>query len=428
MRADLALIVVVAACHGSSTPAVGGPDAPSSTLVNLTTEVAGARVYFLDADSSIVEVAMTDGNGYVAVAMNAGGSVTVVMPAGTTGATTTATSLYTFEGVKPGDNLRVDIGSDDPQGEPVSPMVAVTIPVDSNPNVTGYHLYTSCGDFAVGSAAPTTVTFLDCPGPIDMLLVASNAGNEPVDEIYESKVAILGVPNISFTQTYSPTATTTSSYANVPGDVVGVTSDVVVNDVNGSYLDDVRGSATPSFGSASVQLSVPIAATDVIVASDFQPSAGALGELHTYAWSTRSAAYTLDVSTVALSQLATTPSVVAEDHAIAWTETSDGLTPDLTIATFNVSRGSTAWQWNVVAAHPSNGQLVLPLLPNDDFDYNLGATDTATMTSLRDVKVPNGYDSLRGAAFDDIGPQGLRSPESLVTGTIGQATIEDALF
>src|SRR5258706_3224479 len=118
MRRVLLVVVLVAACgddsnrHIMDAPIVV-PDGPTPdvppTPVTLTVTIDGVPhanvpVYFQNSDSHLVSATKTDASGVASAVLVAGGFVTAVDPYSTAFGLP-QNNLYTFAGVKPGDNL-----------------------------------------------------------------------------------------------------------------------------------------------------------------------------------------------------------------------------------------------------------------------------------------------------------------------------------
>ncbi|MBP9085652.1 MAG: hypothetical protein KBG15_06010, partial [Kofleriaceae bacterium] len=118
---SLALLAAVGcgddpAKFADAAPVVDAPpaiDANQVGVVKVTVERAGGPaasvpVAFQNADNSVVATSptSTDATGVASATMNPGGSVTVVLPA-LTGPSARPTEVFTFIGVKPGDELVV---------------------------------------------------------------------------------------------------------------------------------------------------------------------------------------------------------------------------------------------------------------------------------------------------------------------------------
>ena len=137
-------------------------------------------------------------------------------------------------------------------------------------------------------------------------------------------------------------------------------------------------------------------------------------------WGDYTTAYTLEMQNLLLAELTAGPSFDAAADKVQWTEDDTGVIADLTLIQLRVQRSEPVpglWHWELAAAHPATGDLKLPVLPTDVFDWTPKAGE-ATVEPLRNFKVPGGYDAVRGHILD-IDAQG--SFRDLVTGGSGRA-------
>ncbi len=429
MRAYLALLLAVVACHSDDTNNL--PDAPLpgidaslpidgslpsvSVTVTLTgAPQAGVPVYFLNQDSTVVSSTTTDATGTASAMMMAGGSVSVLAPAATVAP---SANVYTWEAVRGGDKLKLDL---DPPSSATTATITVTIPVDDA--AVGYMLYSACADpTTLTTDGNNTVVLTNCGATTDLLVVASDDGGAPVDEIFLPAAAVADTDTVAFAGPYTAIGETTYGYTNVAPDVASVdTTEQLATTAGFLYFGQVTDALATGAATAMQPFPTATGSTDVFV-TEFNPGPTAIDALATIEWGPANAAYALDVNTLALPGFATVPAVTATTHKVEWTEDIGGQTPDFAWVTFEVDRDGAAiahWTWNIMDSHPPNDQITIPTLPTDIFDYNPNETDSTVVDDLLTGKVPGGYDAVRPVIFDI-------QPEQLITGASGSVSIQE---
>lgn len=429
MRAS-AILLVLAACGGGAhhTQDASPPDASTDTIgpatadapsgaVTLTVTVAGAAapnvvVFFQSSDSSLVAAAATDEHGVVGATLS-GGFVTAIEPPDGSG----VPKLDTFSGVRAGDALHLDLGIVATQD---SATFQVTAPLDGDPRVTSYMLYTQCGSTPLDVSGTTTITLGGCGTKADMVVTSIDANGNIVHYFTEDDVPVSSAPQ-TLAGTYVAPAATMFSYANVPQTVTWVKTTQELWSTRGREFDASTGAA-PQIATASDSLAQPAtSAMLAVTVTDGAPDASQHGEQLVYDWSAWSASYALDLGSVLLPAYATGASYDVASHAIVWTEADGGAQPDVARATLHAYRDAiprgTAWQWSVVAARVASPRLVLPTLPTGGgFDFNPSATDSVGVSDLTNVKLPGGYDAFRAHGFGPVA--------NAIAGTSGRIVVE----
>jgi hypothetical protein len=421
MRKLLLLVVAMAAACGDDDPVRhldGGMDAPDSMMmidapvvpmpVKLTVTLdgqpqAGVKVYFLASDSSVVSNTMTDSAG-VATGVLMSGSVTAVNPFSTAQGAITY-EVYTFTGVKPGDQLKLDENF----GETTT-TADITGPEDTDPNTAAYVFSTPCTvtdpiPTPGSGASPMTTMYLTgkCSATTDFLVYSLDSAGKVLHYFYVKDQAV--GTTIDFTaktwaaptaKTYAITNTTalndeyyvTQRLASARGEIAVL--DLFSTQTPGAYTLDV-----PAFSQA-----VSIIQT--------QGNVGGLTEHRILEWAPFSnAAYTLDAGSKLLVDVTTAPTFDATTHTLSWSEGATGLTPDFTVAVINSFREpSTYWTWSIAGAHGA-ASLAFPTLPTDVFDFNVMTGDSTNVNMMILGKMPGGYDAVRGSIFTTGGEIGL---------------------
>lgn len=423
----------IAACgddRGAGTiDAPGPPDGSVSELppprVALSVTLGGMPepgqiVYFQRRDSTLASESQTNIGGNAAGVVDDGGFVTVIEPVPLAALPSVTTRLATFSGVKPLDELHVD----------VSPLVApgapITFPV-TVPDEQAGHTYTlasSCGTQGLGGggggatlSAPVTLT--GCNGTADLLVLATNAGGQLVGWQYRPDVTVGdGVP-VAFTGAYLPPVSTTFSYMNVPSSSGGLSVERELRSARGSLYrtGPVVAPLAGTMATVTIALPAPAGAQAVTTSSDRAATGNARQTVVDVG--AAGASYLIDYPGVTLRGFATTPALDLATHAIMWTEGA-GHAPDFVLATYRTDRNDAVphtWFWRIAAPYASGtgtAKVLYPALPTTLYDFGPKPGDVTAIERLVTVTVPGGYDAARGLALDSD----LPVPAAGVTGRI----------
>jgi hypothetical protein len=381
-------------------PAPDMADAPVTVTVTRDgTPVAGATVYFQNADSSLVATVATDVTGNASTVMAAGGFATLVNPY-TTATFGISDALYTWQGVKPGDHLLFH------QDTTLGAQMRVTIPTDDTASF--YEITGSCPNSSTEIAQPVggvpqtlqvSMSFFGCD-TADVMVVAVDANRDPLSSfmIPAQTIADQGVLDLS-AQTYTTAIARTYTYNNYADandleirDRVASTRGVVF------VHEPLLAAGDPAVVTGHMPA---LFANQLDVVAARQPQVG-LTERDVVEWG--NAGYTTDFASHLLPDFASDPAYDLATHAVAWTTTGGAVTPDLAEVVMFNGHGGRSWQWQVVS--PGGSTVTFPVVPTDIFDYNAGAADVPNIVGVGTASVPGGYDAVRGAILSLQGDPG----------------------
>jgi hypothetical protein len=430
MRLFLILSVVLVACGDDSN--VGSlPDAPQAPgdatvtppPVTLTVTlngapVAGVHTYFLNADSSVVKTVDTDATGTASATMVAGGSVTAINPfVRPPAGGPVPDDLRTFLGVKPGDHLMLFNGGTTPPDV----TVTLTAPELLSANVTSYDVFTTCGSTRIPvnnvllplvPSDPTgTITLHGCNGSADILIVANGfAGNEqiePLASLYNANVAVADGTDVVLTGDYSVLTDVKFEYTNLAANINEVRISHTVTTSHG-VIEQFNGTTARDGTTALITFSEPPVANAVgIIDATIQTN---FSQHEVIQRKAVTASNTFDLAGL-LPEFGDGTFYNVTTKRVSWQEAATGVRPDLTTVTLNVvhpgQQGSGAdpgtdprqWLWHLVAPYAPGGEQTYPTLPTDVASWAPSVTDNVTVQGLGHLKVPGGYDALRGQAF-----------------------------
>lgn len=434
----LALLLMVAACgddgvrhtpdaaphDGPVTP--DGPIDAAGTPVAITVTqngagVAGAHVYFQNADSTVVLATTTDATGTASAVMADGGYVTAVDPFPQATFIGGSHEIETFAGVKAGDHLQLTI-------PPTRPPITVTIQAPLDAAASSYAVFSPCNSDPTSLSPPAppplsliasgpsgAVTLYDCGTTTDFLVVSYDQTGQPLNFYYRANVGVADAQLVDLSAgTYLAAPTRTFTFQNVPG-LRSVSFEDDLIDPHGRIF---RSYNTTTSDTVTPVVTVPMpefGGTADLVQSTFT---GNYDQQTVLEWGPYTSSYTLDIAAHALPTFSSVPAYDVASHTASITEDATGMTPDFTMVTFDVLReadDSTTWAWRIVAPHSVT--VTLPVLPTDLYDYNIAAGDAARVLGWTSGKVAGGYDGIRDTVFT------LVDFAALATSSSGTATI-----
>lgn len=414
----LFLVLALAACGDSHLapdaavdPDVANPPDAASPTVSLAAPLSpsNSRVYFQNADSTLVMSATLDPDGNASAVMAAGGFVTLVEPDGQDFAVTT------WAGVKPGDQLVFD------RVPRVFVSTSITIPVDVGHDVTHYIVYSTCGGYAMGAQPPSDTTvavmlrFASCPS-VDLMVMGVDANEHAKVSFYVPDQLL--TPNGSLdlsSKTYSPTVPRTYTVTNNPNPTLEIhvahdywTAKRVMSGQPGLF--SITGN--PATGSQDLP-ALPAGGFDSVEFKQNLPHA----QLKLIDWGGTGADFAFDWTSSVLPQLQTSPQYDFASHTVTWTTVPGGATPDFGGAMLGVRRGGVRWTWENFG--PSTDSATFPILPTDLADLNVVASDMMSIEYIDLLKTPGGWDAAR--PIIELGPPRATTPvgQTLVSSYYG---------
>ncbi len=424
--------------HGSADAAIDGPALPVRLTVTLDgAPAAGVKTYFLNADSSVVSNTLTGSDGTASAVMAAGGSVTAIEPIqpAAFAVPVTQNRLDTFAGVKPGDDLHLDLGG---FGQP-PPPVTFQVVVPNDLVAAHYQLNTPCGSVSLdppvllGIAAnnpPVSVTLSGCPATADVLVETLDTNFAPLSSILVTAAPIANDTTLTVAGPYVAFGTTTATYSNIPPDVTFIDTDKVLLSAQGDLFSTSAGTSIGGgSATATVALAVPpaaqvVGATQVVGTSPSRQ--GAVFDRQTLVdWGSPSDTFTLDVGASLLQDYTTSPSLDLTTNTVTWTPATTGLAPDAVLAAVAFSRSTNTaqdnWSWRIAAPGSATGAVRYPTLPTDVFDFAPQATDGAFVEEASTAKIPGGYDAIRAHVFSSD----FLAPPAGTTGHVAVTQIQN---
>ena len=413
----LALVVLLAGCGDDgvrhtpdASPRDGATDSPVAdaapnpvtlAAVYNGTPVAGVKVYFQNADSSLVLATTTDATGTASAVMQPGGYVTAVNPYALGG----TDQLDTFAGVKPGDHLVLKAAT----GSDVGITMNVTAPSDG---LLNYNVYSPCNNGGTPITPPAVkgalgvneqgqITLFNCGAATDFLVIADD-GATSFDYLYAPNIAVTDQGTADLTaSTYTATTLQTLTYTNLPSaQSLSIEEDVL--DPMG--LIYTIGNETPA-GDPTTTLHVPdFAGSKELLQTRFDQQAVSFQVL--FDWGQLGAAFTTDVASRALHDFTARPALDPATHTATIAEAATGGAADFSVVAVSATRAQRSWSWSVIAPYSASG-VTLPTLPTDVFDFNIAAADSFGVDSWANGKVPGGYDAVRALALASTSPTDL---------------------
>jgi hypothetical protein len=269
-----------------------------------------------------------------------------------------------------------------------------------------YLVLTRCGSasipVATGSSGsgpdPTgSVTLFGCGGTADILVVARNTDFFPISALFHASAALTEGGTVDLTgDTYQPVADLGLGYTNASPNAGLVSLTYALGTARGVFAPLFNGSASLVGGAATFAEQAPSfpGATGVI-----DTSLRLNSEHHVIDWGTYTASYMLDLTGLLLPDMIVAPTFNPTTQRVSWTEDVVGATPDLTAAALRVTRGERIWHWEIAAPY-TPGEIKLPRLPTDVFDWTPVPGDPVTIEHVMNAKLPGRYDAVRAHMLD----------------------------
>ncbi len=367
----------------------------------------GIAVAFQNADDSVVASApgMTDVNGVAMATMNPGGSVTVVLPP-LPGPAARPIEVYTFIGVKPGDELLV--------GRPANAVVPAAVNLKIAPLLRGSNVevQTSCGGSFQGAATiniPLQISS-SCT-TVDVFVSARTISNTEIGTFYKANVAVVGGNIDAAAEIFKVSKVSSFTLNNIPATTI---SALISANVSAGTLSQLQvpetaniNFPTPLGTSRTGDIVLPDIAGDVLLTTQTSRTTSSIQSLFVRAPLASVAPLTVDLTAQQIPWVLSLPLFDIGGSQFAWTESSDG-TADTVIVTAQVARPAVppatqgeTWLHRVIAPH-TVGLLHIPVLPAALSNFNFKSTDTVTPI-LGLAKFPGGFDAVRARFFVNDG-------------------------
>jgi hypothetical protein len=426
-----------------------GPTPPDGVALVVTADgagIAGAPVYFLNADSSVAAAVATDATGTAGATVADGGSVTVLLRAAADGhAEDGVDRLYTFAGVHARDVLHVDLRPA-PAGSAAAGVAYATTLATVAPSAASYLVSSPCSDEpgSLDGTGAGALVLVGCGTSSDLVVVAQDATGAPLGAatIVAQPLADPGggaggaFPSapLALAPSFAPLATATVTITGATGAFASAAATVGVLDASGRAF--FESSAVQPIAGAAATITAPVAAPVsagalALVDATLSPApAATAGQQLVATWGPAAASYAIDASPALLPELAAAPTFAGD--TLAWTESAAGAgtaSADLVRAELDLTRAAIpdghSWAWHVVAPRGTAPALALPALPFDGhFDYNPAAADSVAIPELTEARVPGGYDAARAAGFGDLARIAQpATPGSLTVETLAVPTL-----
>ncbi|MEO8700466.1 MAG: hypothetical protein ABI867_10500 [Kofleriaceae bacterium] len=419
-----------------------GPDAPTTGLVTLTVTQdgvprEGVRVHFQNPDSTLVATMMTDVNGRASATMGIGGFVTALdpflIPQGGSG----PRDIYTYAGVKPGDQLKLNEGN-----------AAATINFDlvftPDPNSDRFSLFAPCltgqlditntGGSGSGSGGPGgPISLTGCGTTTDITIIGFEPKSGiPHRALHAANVTLTEGGTLDLTaSTFTDTTSLLYNYESVPANIAVVNTHSILVTPRGPVYDQDGLSVAVEAGAASLTGTRPTIANtlQVVATTTF---GGAHSRQIVIDWGPPTTPYTLAMGnllnpTILLADYATRPTFAATSHSVSWTADTAGRLADFATAQMFFDRPKVQnWRWSIAAplTVATATSIAFPVLPTVDEQLNPVDGDNAFVDGLTTAKVPGGYDAVRA----DVHSINADDPNGIVTGPIGTAVVQELVF
>ncbi len=364
--------------------------------------VSSATVLFRDAAGGVISTKQTDAKGAVSERVPAGGSVSLFVgaaPPALLGGPNNV--VFTFVGVQPGDELRIE----DPRTGLVAPVnKTITVPVLAN--TAGYVSSSLCSNsISIPTTNTSTISVSTEPAcaQTNFFVEARSAQFTALGSFFATNLTTTGAAIDLSANTYKAPKPLTVNVSNVPATVSNITTSLRDND-GAFYMPSVNSAATINVTGTSG--TATIAVPDIGTAMEARLQYSSAGGFQSMREQTTIANVAVDLTANSLPTVAA-PTVNIATNTVSWSESGGSLTADGVRAFVNVNRTPLNFSHIIVAPH-LNTSLTIPTLPAPYTNYNLKATDVVN-TNVQVSKFSGGYhSSLRYLSTNGIMPAGAK--------------------
>ncbi|HEX4453869.1 MAG TPA: hypothetical protein VH143_23555 [Kofleriaceae bacterium] len=376
------------------------PVAPAPVTVTVTFDgsgVAGVSAIFTNLDGSPVAIVQTDATGAASHVLGAGGYVTVVDPfpiePGFIASDVTPSNLYTWAGVKPGDQLVLYESNES------GSATNFTLDTAAVPTATTYNATAVCqggGGYGNGSSALLPMQLFGCT-TADIYVAAYDSSNALLATLFHPALAVTAdqTVDLSASDHYVAGVAATYSFTNLPSSGVQIDYDMVGSAGVLNGFAQFTGVVTGSASLAITQSALPAAEVAFVITDFATPQ----NTHDVYAWSPAAAtSYALDASTAMLPDVTAVPVFDYATDKLAWTAGS-GVAPDAILAELNFQNDPAVASWSIVAPY-TDGELQFPPIAG----MMPAMTDAMEIGELATANVPGGYDAIRAFALAELDP------------------------
>lgn len=402
-----AVLVLLAACGGSDHHTTDAPplDAPSDSLpisgdgtpggvqLHITQNgqpVGHVATFFLGTDDRVL-AALETNDGGIAAAMLPGGSVTVVLHAGSG-----LDKLWTFTDVQAGDMLELAL---DPPGPATGNNVTVTAPPAG---AYDYGLNSGCGDRVNSLDGTFVFTPLGCGATADFVVTLNDNLAVPQAALIAQNVSLDGNPVLN--GLYAPVVLPAFSYSGVDASVQALDTRVQLRGLHGVLYaaDDLE---TPLAGAVTTRVRLPdttgLGMTADVVSQVF-PVASELGQQTIHEIVDPSVPYSLDLASAMVPRYTAAPAYDVASRTLGWGEAASATQATVVRAAIHGYRDAIpagrTWSWRIIAAKTATHITFPALPPLDGFSFVPAAGDTVGVDELTTANVP--YAAFRTHGFD----------------------------
>lgn len=353
--------------------------------------VVGRAVAFLRPDDAVVAEVMTDTTGTASAAMPDGGSVTVAA-AGVVTTTGGFATVYTYLGVKNGQELTIG----KPKSAAATPFkITVTVPATAEPTAQNFLFNSTCNINASNQTNSRTVDMMLTAGctVADFYVEAKDAQFKTLSTAWRTAQPVSAGANVNAGTAFTPVTTTTLAITNAPSfSTITPALDLVV----GSFYpvpSPFNSSITITNGSGSKKLT-----HGTIAGASLETRIGVEGVSDQFVIKRAAPSdfVAFDFATANLPTIASGVAYSPTASAVVWQES--GHSTDTAATYLHIQNGTARdFSWLVVGPHTSES-LHVPHLPGSLAQFNVASGDTTFATAVIG-SFPGGYERIAPHAF-----------------------------
>jgi hypothetical protein len=309
-------------------------------------------------------------------------------------------TIWTYEGVQPGDELVLDTSI-----QPPSERIPIRLVTPPSANAAYYQMVTPCDTQQIDGGASAGVQFRDCMvGTADILVLTYDA-LEHTEADLAGYMLTLDVPvpsgaTVTFPGPYIPIVPSTVMVSNVPSATPPALTQFLLGSEEPIYGQFREPAVTGGVATAAFRMPLPPEArmlTDLRLGADSR----------IIRWGSSSEQASIDVVDYELPRAIEPPRFEPTTRRITWTEAQGSNAPNAVLATLTAVEAAIDW---TLFSRRSAPEVRFPVLPPSELD----ATLTFHVAELTSFEIRADLDTVRqrllgrsrGRLFPIIGDSG----------------------
>lgn len=328
----------------------------------------GLAVIFQAADSTVLLATRTTASGEANAVVGADTYVTLIAPVDPL---TNRQTVWTYEGVQPGDELVLDTSI-----QPSTTRFPIRLVTPPSTNAAYYQMVTPCDTQQIDGGASAGVQLRDCMvGSADILVLTYDALEHTEADLagYMLKldVPVASGATVTFPGPYVPIAPSTVTVSNLPSATPLAMTQFLVGSEEPIYGQFREPAVTAGVATAAFRMPLP---PEARLLTDLRLAAGS----RIVRWGPSSEPTSIDVADYELPPATEPPRFEPTTRRVTWTEARGTNTPNAVLATLTATDVAIDW---TMFSRRSAPEVQFPVIPSSELEATL-TFQVAELTSL----------------------------------------------